>query len=129
MEKISACLDTSVLVDYFRKKIKERSLFYRLVGEYHSLTITSITEFEISRGLTPAQEPTWQVLVKMMKVLPFDSRASQIAVEIDRTLKRKRKQIAIADLFIAATAIRHETGLVTLNKKHFERIDNLLLVE
>ncbi len=129
MEKVSVCLDTSVLVDYFRKKIKERSLFYRLAGEYQRLTIASVTEFEIRRGLTSAQEPVWQNMVRMMEVLPFDSRASQIAVEIDRALKRKRKQIAIADLFIAATVIRHETALVTLNRKHFERIDDLILVE
>ncbi|MGB3722247.1 MAG: type II toxin-antitoxin system VapC family toxin [Pacificimonas sp.] len=129
MEKVSVCLDTSVLIDYFRKKVKERTLFYRLSGEYQRLTITAITEFEIRRGLTSVQEPIWQNLVEMMNVLPFDSHASRIAVEVDRTLKRKRKQIAIADLFIAATVIRHETALATLNKKHFERIDNLLLVE
>ena len=44
------------------------------------------------------------------------------------TLKRKRKQIAIADLFIASTAIAYDLPIATLNKKHFERIDELQIV-
>lgn len=92
MERLSVCLDTSILIDYFRKEIKARSVFYRLAGEYGALAITSVTEFEIRRGLTPAQEPLWQTLMTMMEVLPFDSRASQVAVAIDKELKRRENR-------------------------------------
>ncbi|WP_205569540.1 type II toxin-antitoxin system VapC family toxin [Arachidicoccus soli] len=47
---------------------------------------------------------------------------------INATLKKKRKQIDIADLFIAATAVIHNLSIATLNKKHFERIDELLVI-
>ena len=50
-------------------------------------------------------------------------------VKINISLKRKRKQIAIADLFIAATAISHDLSFATFNKKHFDRIDGLNIVE
>jgi tRNA(fMet)-specific endonuclease VapC len=49
-------------------------------------------------------------------------------VDISSALKRKRKQIDIADLFIAATAISNNLSFATLNLKHFERIDTLQIV-
>jgi tRNA(fMet)-specific endonuclease VapC len=49
-------------------------------------------------------------------------------VDINNALKRKRKQIDIADLFIAATALSNNLPFATLNLKHFERIDNLQIV-
>jgi predicted nucleic acid-binding protein len=44
-------------------------------------------------------------------------------------LKRKRKQIALADLFIAATAISNQLSFATLNRKHFDRIEELNIIE
>jgi len=46
-----------------------------------------------------------------------------------RELKLKRKQIEIADLFIAATAVAHNFPFATLNRKHFDRIDRLNILE
>ena len=52
-----------------------------------------------------------------------------IAVKINNELKVKRKQIDLPDLFIAATAKYHNLPISTLNKKHFERIEQLILIE
>jgi tRNA(fMet)-specific endonuclease VapC len=54
--------------------------------------------------------------------------AVSTAVEVNQALKRKRKQIDIADLFIAASAIANKLPIATLNRKHFERIDDLELI-
>ncbi len=51
------------------------------------------------------------------------------AVNINATLKRKRKQIDLADLFIAATAVTHSLSIATLNRKHFDRIETLNVIE
>jgi tRNA(fMet)-specific endonuclease VapC len=51
------------------------------------------------------------------------------AVTINSILKKKRKQIDLADLFITATELSHNLPLATLNKKHFERIETLSLIE
>jgi predicted nucleic acid-binding protein len=50
-------------------------------------------------------------------------------VIINGALKRKRKQIDLADLFIAATAVTHHLPLATLNKKHSDRVDTLQLID
>lgn len=61
--------------------------------------------------------------------MPFDQICVKSAVEINANLKRKRKQIDIADLFIAATSIANELPLATLNINHFERIEGLRIIE
>ncbi len=128
MEKLGICLDTSVLIEYFRKKNKETSLFYQLLSHSDHFAITSITEFEIRCGINENQENTWNQLLESIRILSFDSDASRIAAQIDKKLKKQRKQLATADLFIAATAIRYGYTLATLNKRHFERVSNLKII-
>jgi len=58
----------------------------------------------------------------------MDAVAAEKAAEIYRDLKTQNKGIEFRDLFIAATALRNDCQLVTLNRKHFSRIDILSLV-
>lgn len=127
MEKITICLDTSVLIEYFRKKRKEQSLFYKLADQYERFAISAITEFEIRSGIKKEQVKAWEEILVNIEVLAFDTGASRIAVALQQELKKKRKQLDIADLFIAATALRYNTPMATLNKKHFARVDELIL--
>jgi predicted nucleic acid-binding protein len=47
------CLDTSVLIDYFRKKDKSISFFYELSLNYKLFAVSIITEYEILVGSKP----------------------------------------------------------------------------
>ena len=76
-----------------------------------------------------AQLPYWDNLLEKINVLPFDKDVVKQAVIVNKQLKQKRKQIDLADLFIAATAIANNLPFATLNRKHFERIDSLDIVE
>ena len=120
--------DTSVLIDFFRKSDKANSFLIGLVKQDYSFCISAITEFEIYTGATDNQLDYWNEFLKKTQVLSFDKNVVKVAVELNRTLKRRRKQIEMADLFIAATAIESKLPLATLNKKHFERIDQLELI-
>ena len=122
-------IDTSILIDYFRKKDKEKSVLVALVKQDYTYCISSITEYEIYRGALLGQTSFWDDLLKKVQVLSFDKAASRVAVDINAELKRKRKQIEIPDLFIAATAITNNLPLATLNRKHFDRIGNLQLID
>jgi predicted nucleic acid-binding protein len=128
MENKLICLDTSVLIDYYRRKNKEKSLFYRLTDKYLLFAVTAVTEYEIYIGNTEEQNRFWNEFFKRITVLSFDSRSAQIAVNIQKKLKRINKAIDIPDLLIAATAIRNDLSLATLNRKHFERIEGLNLI-
>ncbi|MCH7397262.1 type II toxin-antitoxin system VapC family toxin [Belliella sp. DSM 107340] len=128
MEKRVICLDTSVLLDFFRKKNKEKTFLSRLFNQYDGIEITSITEFEIKYGINEKQSGFWEEIFSKLTILPFDSESATIAVKIHQELKKINKQIDIPDLFIAATALRYKRPLASFNKKHFERVKRLELL-
>ena len=121
-------LDSSILIDFFRKKDKTKTSFYQLSDSFGEFSISSITEYEITCGATESQMNYWKEFLQRITILSFDSREVAKARFIYKELKKNRKQIAIADLFIAATAIANNLPLATLNKKHFESIEGLELV-
>jgi tRNA(fMet)-specific endonuclease VapC len=122
-------LDTSVLIDFFRKTNKAGSKLAALSKAGYEFCISVITEYEIWTGVTPAHEAYWLDILKEIPSLAFDSKTVQMAVRINKNLKQNRKQIAIADLFIAATALTHNLPVATLNKQHFDRVEHLVIVD
>jgi len=130
MEKELILLDTSILIEYFRKTDKSNSLLYKLSEEnIFKFALSSVTKLEIYIGSDKKQQKFWDNFFAAMEVFPFDSATALIAANLNEELKRKRKQIAIPDLFIAATAIQSGLKIVTHNKKHFERIPALQFVK
>ena len=121
-------IDTSVLIEYFRKTDKNKTTLVQLSLEFNHIYISSITEFEIFNGATPNQIQFWNELISKLTVLDFDSQAARVASTVVNNLKKKRKSIDKPDLFIASTALVHKMSLATLNKKDFEVIDSLIIV-
>ena len=128
MAKELFCLDTSILIDYFRKTKKENSFFYKLAQDNSLFTVSVITEFEIYSGSNERQQELWDTIFHFITVIPFDSRVNEEAIKIFKDLKSKNKLIEMPDLFIGATARAHKLKLATLNHKHFSRIEGLELI-
>ena len=122
-------VDTSILIDYYRKTDKEKSVWINLVRHGYSFAVSAVTKYEIYSGATPSQLTFWKSIFKAIKIISLDELSVDTAVTINSTLKRKRKQIDLADLFIAATAVAHNIPLVTLNRKHFDRIEILKIID
>ncbi|MCZ4244469.1 type II toxin-antitoxin system VapC family toxin [Pedobacter punctiformis] len=127
MENQIIMVDTSILIDYFRKKDKSKTKLFILSQRFENLCISSITEFEIYTGAKSDQLSFWKMMLSNFIVFPFDSDAALIAVEIQNKLKKLRKAIDKADLFIASTAVAHNLTFDTLNQKHFKNIEDLKL--
>jgi len=121
--------NTSIHIDYFRKTDKANSRLIALFDEGYNFNISAITHYEIYSGATSIQLPFWTSLFVRTNVLALDQDVAQAAVDINNIIKRKRKQIGMADLFIAATAISNNLSLATFNIKHFDCIDGLRVVE
>jgi len=121
-------VDTSILIDFYRKTDKNNSAWVTLTRQGYSFSISVITKYEIYAGATANQLEFWNNLLQAVIVIPFDEAATNKAVEINASLKRKRKQIDLADLLIAATAVAKNMPLATLNVKHFERIDGIYIL-
>jgi tRNA(fMet)-specific endonuclease VapC len=122
-------LDSSILIELFRKKDKEKTLFYSLAKTYNTLCISSITHYEIGIGNRKSHSDYWGILSDNMRILPFDKECSDNAVTIYIDLLKENKMIDLADILIGAAAITHNLPIATLNDKHFNRIKGLEIIK
>jgi len=75
----------------------------------------------------PKQEAGFEQLCARCTLLPLDDRAVTTAAGVHAALTRSGQPIGDADILIAATALVNGLGLVTNNRRHFERIPELTL--
>lgn len=122
-------LDSSILIELFRKKNKEKTFFYRLSQKETILCISSITYYEVGIGNRKSHAEYWEELNNMLRILPFDKACSQNAINIYLELLKVNKMIDLADILIGATAKNYSIPMATLNIKHFERIKGLEIIE
>jgi len=121
-------LDSSILIELFRKKDKEKTLFYSLAKNYKTICISSITYYEIGIGNRKSHAEYWEELSENMRILPFDKECSDNAISIYLDLLKANKIIDLADILIGATALAHNLPIATLNNKHFNRIKGLEII-
>ncbi len=121
-------IDTSIIIDHLRKKDKSRTVFYKIF-EKSNIAISVVSEFELKVGINKKNKETTLNIFNDFELLQFDSKCSTIASDIYIELKKQNKQIALADLFIASTAISNNLPLYTFNYKHFTRVKNLNLLK
>lgn len=122
-------IDSSIIIDYFRKKDKSKTKLVSHFRNFETLYISTITEFEIFNGATQAHKDFWDGMLAKLSILDFDTNAARKAANIVAQLKTKRKSIDKPDLFIAATAVVNGLTLDTLNIKHFNNIEDLNLLD
>jgi predicted nucleic acid-binding protein len=57
-------LDTSILIDYFRKQNKEKTILYHLFSEEKDLVISVISKYELIFGSNHQQDLFWIALLQ-----------------------------------------------------------------
>ena len=84
-------LDTSVLLEYFRKQKKEETLLFQLFESGDKLFISTITRYEIMIGNSPKQETFWDNVLKSLNVLVFGEKEADRTALIYKELKKKNQ--------------------------------------
>jgi len=119
-------IDSSIIIDFFRKQNKSRTHLYALFDACDHLFISIITHYELLCGATsPQLSRDMKQLLSLFLIVEFSMQESECAAEIYRDLKRQNKLINVLDILIAATSITLDVPLATLNTQHFSRIQNL----
>lgn len=127
MENI-ICLDSSTLIDHYRKKIKEKTFFYQLTKSYYGFVLPVTAHFEILVGSNAKQHSFWKNIFDDLLIIPYQPHINETAINILKELKIKRKTIEYKDLLIAATSLHYNYSLATINEKHFQNIEGLHLI-
>ncbi len=96
--------------------------------ELHGI-ISTITVFELYAGAVTEQHvEDLQRLLKWFELAPFSEAVAKRAAAIYLRLKSENKLVGFKDIFIGATAVELDIPVLTLNHRHFQRIEGLALL-
>lgn len=117
--------DTGIFIEHLRAKDKLSTTLYK-IADGTEIYLSSVTLYELHMGATtPEKVKDVEIITESFVTLPFTDQIAQKAAEIYHVLRKRNQMIEFRDIFIAATCLVHDLSIVTLNKKHFKRIDNL----
>lgn len=121
-------VDTDLLIDFLRGKGDGVSLVRTLIRE-NRLRLSAITAFELRLGADFLARRDDILRLLRSRTLPLDLPSALRGGEISAALRQRGESIGFADCLQAGTCVRHDLPLATRNRKHFERVDALQLVE
>jgi tRNA(fMet)-specific endonuclease VapC len=121
-------LDTSLLIPLLRRRGQVAA--DRLKAAHGRLGVSSISVFELARGLAGSNAPErdraqYDDLLGRLAILPFDRAAAEHAGRIDFDLKTRGLTIGVYDRLIAGHARSLGLTLVTANTREFARVPGL----
>jgi len=122
-------LDTDICSYYLKGNddVIEKVVDY--LTKYPTLNISSITYYEILKGLeykqASSQKERFENLVEEVNIINVNQSSLKISAKIYGYLRRNGQMIGVSDTLIAGLAIEKNLQLITNNTKHFENIENL----
>lgn len=123
MVKKQYLIDTGLFIKYFRA---DRRAIKLLDNALLSQAISVFTITELLIGCKTEQEihNTKEILQQytLLQVTPVIAETTANIIKCNPDYFGKMMNRGVVDAFIAATAIEHRLTLVTLNRKHFEKL-------
>ena len=100
------------------------------------LQVASITVAELWHGVERASLPHRlrreryiRSVIEKLAVLSYTESTALRHAQIWATLETSGRMIGPYDLILAATALEHGSAVATFNKRHFECVDGLKVIE
>ena len=130
------CLDTYFLIDVIKGKLDER--FSSILDGDESIKIASPSIIELIKGLhlernlrniKKGEIEKIDKVLNSITVLDLNRESARRAGKIEADLENRGEIIDIEDIMIGAIAIENDEKILTRNKKHFENIKGLKLLE
>jgi len=117
-------IDTDVLIDYLRDY--SEAVSYMEARQEH-LLVSVVAVAELYAGVREGEERArLERFLRAFEIVPLNLR---LAVQggIYRRDYSKSHNVGLADALIAATAVQRQVPLVTLNRKHFPMLQDVIV--
>ena len=125
-------VDSDWAIDYLQRRRRAMRQIDALLP--HGIGISIVSLGEIHEGLLGARDrdqaerDLQYFLDEIVGIVPLDPQICRIFAAERRRLRAEGRRIEDLDIFIGATAIRHNLTLLTNNRRHFERMQGLDIV-
>ncbi|MEA2583686.1 MAG: hypothetical protein QOF33_1771 [Thermomicrobiales bacterium] len=123
-------LDTDWLIEALKRREPAFGTLRRLTAG--GVAISWVTVAEVYEGPFDSPNPQAQLsairhFLSGYRIFGLDDQIAERFAEIRADLRRRGELLADLDLLIAATALAYDLILLTLNRRHFERVPDLKL--
>jgi tRNA(fMet)-specific endonuclease VapC len=122
------CLDTNIIIDYFRGDKAVQQIIIGLEDEEIYITYITLMELYAGCSTNEKRQKIYELVDKFItevKILDFNIKACKLYGELYNILRLKGKTSQVQDIIIAAVCLEHNSTLITSNKKHFQNIPGL----
>jgi len=128
MELGEICIDTNVLIAFLKGRDPAATALEWIVRNTQ-VFVTAITAYELLFGVARANRRIGEdQLLEVMAILPFDAPSAARAATLHDALIRSNQDIGVKDVMIAAICQQHDLPLLTLNERHFNRVEGLTIL-
>jgi len=121
-------VDTDLLIDFLRGKGSGSALVRELIVS-HRLRVTAISAFELRVGADFLARRDDILRLVHTRTFPLDPSSALRAGEVAATLRAAGQDIGLADCLQAGICLKFDLPLATRNRKHFNRVEGLRLVD
>jgi predicted nucleic acid-binding protein len=116
-------IDSDVLIDYLRGVSAARNYFRSL--DAATVSVVSVTEL-ISEARNDEEEAAINELFSSVQLVSVDESIAREAGRLRRQFFPSHN-VGTADALVAATSILHRLQLVTLNRRHYPMLTDVLV--
>lgn len=120
--------DTDLIIDFLRGRGSGARLTRELLVQ-RRLRLTAVTGFELRVGADFLDRREQILRLFRSRTVTLDLASTLRAGEIAAALNKAGSAIGFADCLQAGICLRHDLPLATRNRKHFDRIEGLRLVD
>ncbi len=130
MEDRNILVDTSIIIEFLRKKKKQNTYLWKVKELGLNCFISAITVFELYAGaITERHKQDLKKLLRWIEIIPFTKEIAECSAEIYKELKLDNQLIEFRDIFIGATALEMDFSIITLNEAYFKRIKGIKIYD
>jgi predicted nucleic acid-binding protein len=119
-------IDTNVTIDYFGETLpgKALALIDDIINGQFNISIINKIELLGIAGITKTEELKFQEFINAANVLELNEDIVNGTIEL-----RKHYKTKLPDAIIAASALVNQFTIITRNKKDFEKIKKLEVID
>lgn len=124
-------VDTDVVSYLFRDDSRAELYRPHLDGELlvvSFMTVAELDRWSLERDWGGSRKQRMEEHLANFVISPYDRDMCRVWAEVSDGARRRGRPVGVADAWIAATAMLHETLLGTHNREHFSSIDGLRIV-